>query len=103
LKSFLVGLIIILLMLLEAEFSQMYSVAPDRSLSSIVKKEVQQMIESSPKIQKYFKALRSEIRCSLKKSIFVPLACVDGKLDGRLPTAFIADRVESDCVEIYRY
>ena len=80
-------------MLLEAEFSQMYSVAPDRSLSSIVKKEVQQMIESSPKIQKYFKALRSEIRCSLKKSIFVPLACVDGKLDGRLPTAFIADEV----------
>ena len=70
-KSFLVGLIIILLMLLEAEFSQMYSVAPDRSLSSIVKKEVQQMIESSPKIQKYFKALRSEIRCSLKKSIFL--------------------------------
>lgn len=102
-KSFLVGLIIILLMLLEAEFSQMYSVAPDRSLSSIVKKEVQQMIESSPKIQKYFKALRSEIRCSLKKSIFVPLACVDGKLDGRLPTAFIADRIESDCVEICRY
>lgn len=92
-KSFLVGLIVILLMLLEAEFSEFYTVAPDRELSGIVKKEVQQMIESSPKIQKYFKPLRSEIRCTLKKSKFMPLACSDNRLDGRLPTAYVADEV----------
>ena len=36
-KSFLVGLIFILLLLLEPQYSEFYSVAPDRELSSIVK------------------------------------------------------------------
>ena len=92
-KSFLVGLIFLLLMLIEPEFSEFYSVAPDKELSSIVKKEVQQMIDSSPHIQKYFKPLRTEIRCELKKSKFVPLACSENRMDGRLATVFVADEV----------
>lgn len=92
-KSFLVGLIFLLLMLIEPQFSEFYSVAPDKELSSIVKKEVQQMIDASPHIQKYFKPMRNEIRCELKKSKFIPLACSENRMDGRLATVFVADEV----------
>lgn len=92
-KSFLVGLIFIILMIIEPEFSEFYSVAPDRELSSIVKKEIQQMIDASPYVQKYFQTLRSEIRCTLKKSKFIPLATSDNRMDGRLANVFVADEV----------
>lgn len=94
-KSFLVGLIFIILMILEPNNSEFYSVAPDRELSSIVKKEIQQMIDASPAIQSKFKILRSEIRFELKdkKSKFVPLANSHNRMDGRLANAFVADEV----------
>lgn len=92
-KSFLVGLIFIILMIIEPEFAEFYSVAPDRELSSIVKKEIQQMIDASPYIAKYFQPLRNEIRCTLKKSKFVPLATSDNRMDGRLANVFVADEV----------
>lgn len=92
-KSFLVGLIFLILMILEPDFSEFYSVAPDRELSSIVKKEIQQMIDASPAISKYFITLRSEIRCTLKKSKFIPLATSDNRMDGRLANVYVADEV----------
>jgi len=92
-KSFLVGLIFIILMIIEPEFSEFYSVAPDRELSSIVKKEIQQMIDASPYLGKYFQPLRAEIRCTLKKSKFVPLATSENRMDGRLANVFVADEV----------
>lgn len=90
-KSFLVGLVFILLLILEPQFSEFYSIAPDRELSSIVKKEIEQMISASPYIQKYFETTRSEIRCTLTKSKFVPLACSENRLDGKL---FCRQRIE---------
>lgn len=92
-KSFLVGLIFIILLLIEPEFSEFYSVAPDRELSGIVKKELEQMIACSPLIEKHFETLRSEVRCKLKKSKFTPLACSDNRMDGRLANVFVADEV----------
>lgn len=92
-KSFLVALIFILLLLLEPEFSEFYSVAPDRELSSIVKKEVEQTITASPAIQKYFQVTRSEVRCTLTKSKFVPLANSENRMDGRKANVFVADEV----------
>ena len=82
-KSFLVALIFIILLLIEPEFSEFYSVAPDRELSSIVKKEVEQTIQASPLLEKYFKTLRSDIQCTLKKSKFVPLANSQNRMDGK--------------------
>lgn len=90
-KSFLVGLIFTLLLLLEPEYSEFYSVAPDRELSGIVKKELQQMIECSPLINKHFELLRSEVRCKLNKSKFTPLACSENRLDGRLASVWVCD------------
>ncbi|PGP00472.1 terminase large subunit [Bacillus cereus] len=92
-KSFLVALIILILMLTEPEFAEFYSVAPDRELSSIIKKEIQQMIDASPDVQKYFTVLRNEVRCTLKKSKFVPLATSENRMDGRLANVFVADEV----------
>lgn len=92
-KSFLVGLIFILLLLMEPEYSEFYSVAPDRELSSIVLKEVNQIIESSPLIQKYFKQVGGQVRCLLKKSKFMPLACSNNRLDGRKANVWVADEV----------
>lgn len=92
-KSFLVGLIFIILLLIEPQFSEFYSVAPDRELSSIVKKEIEQTISASPLIQKYFKTTRSEIRCTLTNSKFIALACSDNRMDGRKANVFVADEV----------
>lgn len=92
-KSFLVALIFILLLLIEPEFSEFYSVAPDRELSSIVKKEVEQTISASPHIQKYFQVTRSEVRCTLTKSKFIPLANSENRMDGRKANVFVADEV----------
>ena len=83
-KSFLVALIFLILLLIEPELSELYSVAPDRELSSIVKKELENTINASPLIAKHFKITRSEIRCLLTKSKFVPLACSENRLDGKL-------------------
>ena len=92
-KSFLVALIFLILLLIEPDFSEFYSVAPDRELSSIVKKELEQTISASPLIQKYFKVTRGEIRCLITKSKYVPLACSDNRMDGRKANVFVADEV----------
>lgn len=92
-KSFLVGLIFIILLLIEPQFSEFYSVAPDRELSSIVKKELEQMISSSPLLTKHFKTTRAETRCVPTKSKFIPLATSDNRMDGRKANVFVADEV----------
>lgn len=92
-KSFLVGLIFIILLLIEPQFSEFYSVAPDRELSSIVKKELEQMLDSSPLLAKHFKITRAETRCNVTKSKFIPLATSDNRMDGRKANVFVADEV----------
>lgn len=92
-KSFLVGLIFIILMIIEPQFSEFYSVAPDRELSSIVKKELEQMISSSPLIEKHFYATRAETRCLATKSKYIPLATSENRMDGRKANVFVADEV----------
>lgn len=92
-KSFLIGLIFILLMLIEPEFSELYSVAPDRELSSIIKKEIEQTLQASPHIRKHFKILRSNVECEITKNKFTPLAYSENRMDGRMAAAWCADEV----------
>lgn len=92
-KSFLIGLIFKLLMLLEPRFSEFYSVAPDKELSKIVKKECEQLIAVSPALNKRFKVLRDRIECTLTDSKFIPLACSDNRMDGRKANVYVADEV----------
>lgn len=92
-KSFLVGLIFILLLLLEPTYSEFYSVAPDRELSSIVKKEAEQLISVSPALSKHFKIRRTDIECIPTQSSFTPLALSNNRMDGRKANVYVADEV----------
>ena len=92
-KTFVSGIIFILLLLTEAKFSRFFSVAPDLKLSSELKLAIRKIIRSSPELDAdgVFKLLRSEIRCLLTESDYTPLAYSEDRMDGKLANAFLAD------------
>lgn len=94
-KTFNAGVIFILLMLTEPRFSRFFSVAPDLKLSKELQVAIKKIIKSSPilsdELEPVFKTLRSEIRCNITESEYTPLAYSEDKMDGKLPTAFLAD------------
>ena len=94
-KTFVSGVIFILLMLIEPRFSRFFSVAPDLKLSKELQVAIKKIIKSSPllsdELEPSFKTLRSEIRCLLTESEYTPLAYSEDRMDGKLPTAFLAD------------
>ena len=90
-KTFYAAVIFILLMLMEPKFSRFFSVAPDKTLSSELKVAIRKIIKSSPYLEKYFKLLRSEVRCKVTDSEYTPLAYSEDRMDGKLANAFLAD------------
>jgi phage terminase large subunit-like protein len=82
-KTFLVGLIFILLFLLEPKYSKFYSVAPDGSLSREVKEAIQEIIGSSPVLENKFKIRRDDIFCKITDNKYVPLNYSNSRLDGK--------------------
>lgn len=97
-KTYTIATLFILLMILEPKFSKFYSVAPDGSLSREVREAIAETIKSSPSIyyngeNKRFKILRDYISCTMNSNKYVPLNYSTSRMDGKLPTAFIADEV----------
>lgn len=92
-KSMITALLFILLLLIEPKNSEFYSVAPDRELSSIVKKEIAKLIEASPHISDNFKIIKSEVTCLINNSKMVALAFSENRLDGRKANVFVSDEV----------
>lgn len=92
-KTFNSAVIFILLLLTEPNFSRFFSVAPDLKLSSELKLAIRKIIKSSPALADdgVFKILRSEIRCLLTDSEYIPLAYSEDRMDGKLANAFLAD------------
>lgn len=94
-KTFNSGIIFILLMLTEPDFSRFFSVAPDLSLSSELKLAIRKIIKTSPalydEIDPAFKILRSEIRCNLNDNEYKPLAYSEDRMDGKTANVFLAD------------
>ena len=94
-KTFNSGIIFILLMLTEPDFSRFFSVAPDLALSSELKLAIRKIIKSSPslcdEVDPAFKILRSEIRCNLNDNEYKPLAYSEDRMDGKTANAFLAD------------
>ena len=92
-KTFNSAVIFILLLLTEPNFSRFFSVAPDLKLSSELKLAIRKIIKSSPVLAEddVFKILRSEIRCLLTDSEYIPLAYSEDRMDGKLANAFLAD------------
>lgn len=92
-KTFNSAVIFILLMLTEPKFSRFFSVAPDLKLSKELQIAIKKIIKSSPLLadESVFKILRSEIRCLLTESEYIPLAYSEDRMDGKLANAFLAD------------
>jgi phage terminase large subunit-like protein len=92
-KTFNSAVIFILLLLTEPSFSRFFSVAPDLKLSSELKLAIRKIIKVSPLLadEEVFKILRSEIRCLLTDSEYIPLAYSEDRMDGKLANAFLAD------------
>ena len=94
-KTFVSGVIFILLMLTEPRFSRFFSVAPDLKLSKELQVAIKKIVKSSPLLNdeenEAFKTLRSEIRCLWTESEYTPLAYSEDRMDGKLANAFLAD------------
>ncbi|MDB1924069.1 terminase large subunit [Clostridium tertium] len=92
-KTFNSAVIFILLLLTDKPFSRFFSVAPDLKLSSELKIAIKKIIKVSPLLAEddVFKVLRSEVRCLLTDSEYIPLAYSEDKMDGKLANAFLAD------------
>ncbi|MHC1723054.1 MAG: terminase TerL endonuclease subunit [Aminipila sp.] len=92
-KTFNAAVIFILLLLTDPQFSRFFSVAPDLKLSSELKIAIKKIIKVSPLLaeENIFKLLRSEIRCVLTDSEYIPLAYSEDRMDGKLANAFLAD------------
>lgn len=100
-KSFTVATVFILLFLTEPKFSRLFSVAPDKELSMEVRRALTETLKSSPLVygaddDPRFKILRSGfIFFKNLESEFTPLAFSDNRMDGRMPTAWVADEVSA--------
>lgn len=98
-KTFIVAVCVLLLFLTEPKFSKFYSVAPDGALSREVKTAIQEIIGSSPALagkwenKDKFKVLRDSITCNITQSDYIPLNYSTSRLDGKLPSVFVADEV----------
>ena len=98
-KTFLVGLIFVLLMLTEERFSKLYSVAPDGTISRQIKSQIEEMIKASPALcgqvngKAKFKILQTKITCNITDVQYIPLNTSRNRMDSREPTAFVADEV----------
>jgi len=98
-KTFIIGLIFVLLFFLEPKFSKFYSVAPDGSLSREIKGAIEEIIKFNPAVlplegpYKKFNIRRDDIFCYATDSDYVPLSYSTSRLDGKLPSVFCADEV----------
>lgn len=95
-KTFLCALIIIILMLKEADYSEFYSICLDRDLAGEVKKAINQILIASPAVGKYFKipkTLSGRVECLLTHSTYQPRTANANSNNSIRPSAFIADEV----------
>lgn len=93
-KTWLVGVIFILLMLTEPNYSEFYSICMSKELASEIRKAIVKTIESSPTIKKYFtisKTFTGKIECKLTHNFFQPRVAEAGKNNSIKPSAFVSD------------
>lgn len=90
-KTFLTALIFIICMMIEPTYSNFYSVSATKDLSSLIKGQMEMILDSSPAISHHFKWIRSEVRFNPNKSTMKPLAYSEDKLDGRMAQVWLSD------------
>lgn len=90
-KTFVSGVIFIIGMLIEPQYSRFFSVAPDYKLSNELRLAVRKIIKFSPLLVNRFKVNRDMIQCKLTEIDYVPLAYSNDGMDGKLANIFLAD------------
>lgn len=90
-KSFLTGLIEVLILLRAAKFSQSGIGGKTRDISALVKTSVIELIKSSPLIAKYFKITRDKITCLINEATLKNFSGEADNINGLLLTSFIVD------------
>lgn len=81
-KTALIGIVFILLLLTEQQYSEFYSICLTKELSAEIKKSMEQIIGASPLIKKHFKVSTTKtgsIKCLLTGSFFEPRTAEAGK------------------------
>lgn len=92
-KTFIIAVIFALLLLLEPEFSQFYSVAADGELSRLVKTELEKLLSVSPLLKNRFIVRRTDVTCKLTNNVYKPLNYSRNRMDGRMASVWLADEV----------
>lgn len=92
-KSFLAGLIEILIMLLSPKYAQHATAGKTRDISSLVKQAIIEIINSSPLIKKHFKITREKIECKINGCTQKALSGEANNINGLLLNSFIIDEV----------
>ena len=93
-KTALVGIIFLLLMLTEQNYSEFYSICLTRELAAEIRKSMVQILEASSSIAEHFtwsKTLIGKIECVLTQSFFQPRTAESGKNNSIRPSAFVSD------------
>lgn len=93
-KTYTVAFIMILLLLTEDNYSEFYSICISKDLASEVKKAMEQTINCSPALKKYFKISKNKlgrITCTITKSFYEPRTSEAGSNNSINPSAFVSD------------
>ena len=95
-KTFDAAIIFIVLMLTEPDFSEFYSICIDRDLAARVKNTIEQIVEASPEVKKYFKipkTVSGRTECIITHSFYQPRTAMANSNNSIQPSAFIADEI----------
>lgn len=97
-KTFSVATMFIILLLTEPPESEMFSVAPDGTLSTLVKNAISEILRASPMVYAgsdgyRFKILRDFILFKPNNSKITPLNYSNSRLDGRVVQIYLADEI----------
>lgn len=94
-KTFVVGLLILLLFYTEPKFSRFYSVAPDGTLAKEVKDAIETLLKVNSDMfdDKEFKILKDSITNQNRNTKYTPLNYSTQRMDSREPNVFVADEV----------
>lgn len=93
-KGTICSIIVILLMLTEEDYSEMYSICFSKELASELRKQIAQIINNSPAIAKHFKVSKQwtgKIECKLTNSYYQPRTAEPNSNNSVRPALIVAD------------
>ena len=90
-KTFTAGIVFVICLIIEHQFSRFFSVAPNYKLACELKLAVDKIIKCSPVLRDKFKINSEIVKCKINDSEYTPLAYSNDSLDGKLAVVFNID------------